>query len=501
MDVHSAVLRLKQGLAGRDRELVNSAARDLITAKAALGAQWQPIATALAANGEWNLALAAADRLAEDTGDRLGTGQAKANLLYEAGRLEEALAKLDALSAEGLGPSGPQERLSVLNLQASIALLLGRTDECRGFLAEALELDSRSGQAWFSFSELADFRGRDAESRGLLEQAFEAGASIRGEATKLAHAAGRMRHQLGDFAGAFAAYQAGAELFRSEPGSAARPQPNLAANSVAFPADLIDRIGSRITVPHDRVIFVSGLPRSGTTLVEQILVSHPEVAHGEELGFIRIIAHEIGGIDAPNVTRWLDGGGDPNRLVELYLHLADERLGLQGRFVDKTIEAGNYMGLLLALFPNAPVLWMQREPVDNGWSAFRTMFARGAAWSWDLEHIGQRLAQEQRMVDHWSRTAGNRITFIDYEALVRDPEPHIRSIAEAARLPLDERMFRPQDTARTVATASLSQVREPINLKGLRVAEPYRQWLGPMIDAFQAHSATGRAEGSGDGPL
>ncbi len=494
MDVHSAVLRLKQGLAGRNRELVNSASRDLISANARLGAQWHPVATALANNGEWKLALAAADRLAADTNDRVMAGYAKANLLYEAGRLEDALAQL---LAQGFGPAGTEQRLSVLNLQASIALLLGRSDESRADLAQALELDPRSGQAWFSFSELADFRGRDAGSRDLLEQAFASGASILGEATKLAHAAARMRHQLGDFAGAFAAYEVGAELFRTEPGSAARPQPNLAAKSVAFPAELIERVRSQITVPHGRVIFVSGLPRSGTTLVEQILVSHPQVTHGEELGFFRVIAHDIGGIDAANLNRWLDAGGDPNRLVELYLHLADQRFGPQGRFVDKTIEAGNYMGLLLALFPQAPVFWMLRDPLDNGWSAFRTMFARGAAWSWDLQHIGQRLAQEQRMVEHWEGAAADRITFVDYEALVRDPESQIRSIAEAAGLSLDEQMLRPHATQRAVATASVSQVREPINLKGLGVARPYRQWLQPMVDAYTAHSAAARTSSEG----
>ncbi len=497
MDVHSAVQRLKQGLAGRDRELVNSASRDLIDAEAALGAQWQGVATALANNGEWALALTAADRFAADTNDTRTAGYAKANLLYQAGRLEDALVQLDALSAQGFGPAGRDQRLSVLNLQASIALLLGRTDESRAHLDDALELEPRSGQAWFTFSELADFRERDAGARDALEQAFAAGAAIRGEATKLAHAAARMRHQLGDFAGAFAAYDQGAELFRSESGSVARPQPNLAAKSVSFPAELIERVRSRITVPHDRVIFVSGLPRSGTTLVEQILVSHPDVTHGEELGFFQIIAHDIGGIDAANLTRWLDGGGDPNRLVELYLHLADERFGPNGRFVDKTIEVGNYMGLLLALFPNSPKFWMLRDPLDNGWSAFRTMFARGAAWSWDLAHIGQRLAQEQRMVDHWSSAEPERITFVDYEALVRDPEPHIRDIAQAAGVELDERMLRPQDTERAVATASVSQVREPINLKGLGVAQPYRQWLQPMVDAYAAHSAAARTSSDG----
>lgn len=498
MDVQSAVQRLKQALSERNREDVNRASRDLIELKAPLGSQWQAVARALVTNGEWRLALGAAERLTADSGDSLPSLRAKANLLYEAGRFHEALDELAAMSMHGDRSATAQERLFDLNLCASIALLLGRSEESRACTEKALALDPQSGQAWFTFSELADFGGRDADSCDALEEAYAKGASIRADATKLAHAAGKMRHQLGDFANAFAAYQDGADLFRTAPRSLARPQPNLAERSVAFPLELIERVRGRISVPHDRVIFVTGLPRSGTTLVEQILVSHPDVTHGEELGLVRTLAEDIGGIDAASFTRWLDSGGDPNRLVELYLHLAAERLGPGGRFVDKTIEAGSYIGLLLALFPDAPIFWLRRDPIDNGWSAFRTMFASGAPWSWDLAHIGQRLAQEERMVAHWSRSAGERIAFIDYEALVRDPEPHIRTIAAAARLRPDERIFRPQDTQRAVATASVTQVREPINLKGLGVAAPYRQWLGPMIDAFENYSAAWRASSDVD---
>lgn len=494
MDVRSTLIRLKRGLETRDRKLINSASRELIEGKAPLGKQWHAISTALAHSREWGLALAAGDRFVADVGGR-GAAYAKANLLYAAGRIEQAFDLLETLPVEA--QADPRERVSELNMRASLGLLLGRREDSRQWLAQALELDPRSGQAWFTFAEIADFRGRDAEAREALESAFGAGASLPTEAAKLAHAAARMRHQLGDYQGAFAAYAKGAELFRGQPGSDSRPQSNLAARSVAFPAELIEEVQRRITVDHSSVIFVSGLPRSGTTLVEQILVSHPDVTHGEELDLIQIVAQEIGGIDAGEFRRWLDSGGDPNELVELYLHLADERFGAHGRFVDKTIEAGKYMGLLLALFPNAPVFWMLRDPLDNGWSAFRTMFASGAPWSWDLEHIGQRLAQEERMVDHWSRAAADRITFVDYEALVRDPEPHIRNIAAAAGLSLDERMLRPQDTERAVATASVSQVREPINLKGIGVAKPYRQWLHPMVDAYKAHSAAWRASSSG----
>lgn len=483
--IERAVLDLKQGLATRNRALVNSAARLLIAADARLGEQWQPVANALANNGEITLALGALERFRVQTNAQSIAGYAKVNLLYRAGRLHESLAELDRLAAAGRGPANDEQRLSNLNFRASIALLLDWREEARTCLMEALERDPRSGQAWLTLSEIADFRGADAGLRERLEAAFELGASIPQEGFRLAHAAARMREQVGDHAGAFAAYQAGADLFRASSKSGTGSQPDLAAQSTDFPLELIERVGRRITVPHDRVIFVSGLPRSGTTLVEQILVSHSDVAHGEELSFFRILAQDVGGIDAASFSRWLDGGGDPNALVELYLHLATERFGPDGRFVDKTVEAGNYMGLLLALFPKAPVFWMRRDPLDNGWSAFRTAFAVGAGWSWDLQDIGKRLAQEERMIAHWSAAAGDRISFIDYEELVRRPEAVVPRIAGAAGLSFEEAMLRPHETRRKVTTASVSQVRQPINLKGLGVADPYSPWLRPMIDAYE----------------
>lgn len=483
--VSAALRRFRGALDQRNRDLVNRTAADLIALRAPLAMQWQSVAAALKWNGEITLALAAIDRMADDLRGHWAAQLARANLLYASGKMQDALAALDSLPAAGYAPSSNADRVSHLSLRASILLLMGDRDAARNCLERAIGLDPRAGQVWLTFTEVADFRGADAGYARQLEQAWSNGARVPAEAAKLAHAVGRMRHQLRDYQGAFEAFARGAQLFEPSPGDRDAQVSDRVERVTSWDRELIDRVAGMITVPHDRVLFVSGLPRSGTTLVEQILVSHPAVETGEEYGFFRIVAQDPGGVDAASFTRWLDRGGDPNKLVELYFHLADERIGPGTRFVDKTVEAGNYMGLLLALFPKAPIFWLRRDPIDNGWSAFRTYFARGAQWSWDLADIGTRLAQEDEMTAFWSRIAGDRITFVDYEGLVRDPEPNIRRIAEAARLDPVAQMFKPHETKRTVATASVSQVREPINLKGLGVAEPYREWLGPMISAYE----------------
>ena len=489
-DVVGALGRFKQGLEKRDRSVVNGAAHELIELRAPLGAQWQAVANALQHNGEWNLAIAAIEQMvAQRSGDAVSR-YARANVLYQGGRLREALAELDALEAEGQGPTTASHKVSILNSHASCNLQLGRTKLAHAELIEALRIDPRSGQSWLSFTEVANFRKQDGHMVPLLERTYSEGPSEASEGMKLAHAMGRMRHDRGDHSGAFEAFAHGAELFCAQ-GAApvTKAKFDLTRQCTSFTPKLIKRVAERIHVNHDRVIFVSGLPRSGTTLVEQILASHSTVEHGEEVGLMRHVAQEVGGLEAANLETWLDAGGDPNSLVELYLHLAEERFGPTGKFIDKTVEAGNYMGLLLALFPKAPIFWLHRDPIDNGWSAFRATFARGAAWSWRLEDVGSRLAQEEQMIDYWYKMAGDRIAFVDYEKLVTEPSAQIPRIAAAAGLTLEEQMLRPHETKRTVATASVSQVREPINLKGIGVAEPYRRWLGPMIKAYERDAA------------
>ena len=483
----AALELLRIGLAKRRRSDVNEASRQLLSLKPRLGIQWQSIATALAWNGETSLAIAAIEEMQSNLGFDETSAYVKANLLYRSGRLLEALEPIEDLVRAGRGPKTDIHRLSYQNFLGSIYLLLGRVKEARSAIDEAIALDPRSGQAWLSLSEIADFNGSDAGLVDQLEDAYAQGATIASEGMKLAHAAGRMRHQRGQYERAFEAFAQGAAFMISDPQvRAEREKFSVSALSLSFDAELIARIASKVNIPHDRVIFVTGLPRSGTTLVEQIIASHSMVTHGDELGFFRIIGHEVGGLDARSFETWLDRGGDPNDLVRLYLHLASERYGSEGRFIDKTVELGNFMGVILALFPKAPVFWMRREPIDNGWSAYRTAFARGASWSWDLDEIGRRLAQEDEMVAYWSKEAPGQIHFVDYQSLVRESPAHIPKIAEHAKLRFEVQMLTPHQTERTVTTASVTQVREPINLKGLGVADPYRRFLGPMIEAYEA---------------
>ncbi|GAA4007647.1 hypothetical protein GCM10022280_00190 [Sphingomonas swuensis] len=481
-EVTAALDRLKRGLTTQQRVDVNEGARGLLAARAPLGPQWQALATALVRNGEITLALEAMDRFVEAAAGSAPARFARAVMLAQTGRLDRAAAEIAAL------PADVPHAASNAFLRGSLALNRGFPAEARPFLERAVAKRPGAGQAWLALTEIADFRAEPGLAE-RLEHAWAQPAGTPADRAALGYALGRARHQRKNHAGAFAAFAEGAGLARAQAGGRVSAWRAPAQTALAFPPSLIAEVNARIDEDHRRVIFVTGLPRSGSTLVQQILTRHPAVSGGgEELGLFRILAQEVGGTDAPALRRWLDAGNDPNSLVRLYLHLASERLGPDGRFVDKTLEAGSYLGLLLALFPRAPIFWCRREPIDNGWSAFRTYFARGVEWSLDLAETGRRVAADAQALDHWTKAAPRRFMTVDNADLVADPEPMIRAISAGADLDFDAAMLRPEEGGADVTTASTAQVRRPINAAGIGAAEPYRPWLGPMIESHATAS-------------
>jgi len=243
-------------------------------------------------------------------------------------------------------------------------------------------------------------------------------------------------------------------------------------------------------LPTARPIIVTGLPRSGTTLVEQILTSHSQVADGAEIGLMAQVAVAAGGTSGTAVGAYLKAGGQVERLAGLFLHLLEERFGPGGRVIDKTVDNSRFLGLIAAILPEAPLIWMRRDPLDAAWSCFRTFFIHGVGWSCDLADIAEHFALEDRLVDFWQERLGDRLLVVPYPALVEAPENWTRRILAHCNLPEEEQVHRFHETERVVATASALQVRRPINRSGIGVAKPYREHLQPFVDAYRAAGGT-----------
>lgn len=211
--------------------------------------------------------------------------------------------------------------------------------------------------------------------------------------------------------------------------------------------------------PPDRAIFVTGLPRSGTTLVESILAAHPEVTAGGEMPFLsRALAPAFEGLRA--------GAPDPSRFAEagrLYLAAARRRAGTSGIVADKAISTFSRMGHAAAALPGARFVVLRRDPRDTGLSLWRNMFPEGLhRYAYDQVQMARYIRLHEALVAFWEARLPGRVHVLDYEALTGDPEAETRRLIDFCGLEWHPACLAPETVERTVATLSFAQVRRPI---------------------------------------
>lgn len=475
----TALAMLQSALERRDRDGVNRACRSLIAARAPLGGQWRSIAMVLLENGEVDDARRAIELLLAATGNSPLARYVQAEVLARAGAAAEAHAIMQALPATIPDPLGHAYMLGTL------ATNLGDFDAAREHLRRAVGIAPQSGHAWLALAGVGTVDAADGDRMLALRDRFAAAPPA--ESGAFHYALGKFLNERGDVDAAFASFVTGAaaEVTLREP----RTDQDRAAIRTALRTWQPSPSPSPAATAQDRAIFVTGLPRSGTTLVEQILAAHTAVDGGEELDILRHLASDAGGIDTAAMHRALAAGRAP-ALVGLYDHLLGQRYPGQGRVVDKTLLIGRLMGVVATLMPDAPVVWLRRNPLDSAWSIFRTYFRHRMGWTFDLREIAEEMRLEDELFAHWTAARPDQILAVDYEALVSDPTAIIPRIVAHCGLQLQPAQLAPHETTRTVTTASVAQVRQPINTTAIGAAESYRRHLQPFIDAYRAAGGT-----------
>ena len=478
-DVADAAAALKSALARRDRAETNRVVALLLDGGAPLGAQWGELSRLMQISGEYALAHRAIDAYVAASSDKARALYAKVVLLTQSGRLEEAHDLLKTL------PADVPDRAGHAYVLGNTAMTLGRVEDASDHLATALAHRPGWGPAWLSLATAVNLAESPFGAQLLAEQPV---AERQGPAdlARYHFAVGKLHADRKDPDATFAAFARGAELLRTEtPYSRAGDEANAREAMTGYPAEFIERLNGQVGIDTSRPIFVTGLPRSGTTLVEQILASHSAVADGGELNIVQHVAVAAGGVSGTAIETYLAGGGTMDTLADLYLHLLAERMGPTGRIVDKTIDASRCLGLIACALPDAPLIWMRRDPIDCAWSCFRTFFIHGVAWSYDLADIARHFMLEDTLLAFWKERLGDRLLVVPYAELVEDPEAWTRRLLDHCGLADEAGAYTPHLTARRVATASALQVRRPINRDGLNVADPYRAHLQPFIDAYR----------------
>ena len=243
-------------------------------------------------------------------------------------------------------------------------------------------------------------------------------------------------------------------------------------------------------------IFIIGLPRAGSTLLEQIIASHSAVDGTQELGNILSLAHKLRGrdrsIERSNYPKILNDltGEQLTKFGEKFIE--ETRIHRKGApyFIDKMPNNFRHIGLIKLILPNAKIIDARRHPMACCFSGFKQHFAEGQEFTYGLEQIGKYYRDYVGLMDHWDRVLPGAVLRVQYEDVVADTETQIRRVLEYLGLPFEEACLEFHKSKRSVRTASSEQVRQPIFKSGLEQWRNYEPWLDPLKEALGADILT-----------
>ena len=364
----------------------------------------------------------------------------------------------------------------------------GRQSEGVAAYAKSIELAPHFGEAYWSLANMKTYRFDDAAVAAMQAQLARAELSDE-DRFHLNYTLGKVFEDRADYARSFAHYQEGAQLRGRALAYKAEATSEFTRQHMEFfrREFLAARAGQGASDPDP--IFIVGLPRAGSTLLEQILSSHSAVEGTMELPDIAMIAKALGGgkIRGSAYPAAL-AGMNSDRLRELgaeYLSRTRvQRKTSKPYFIDKMPNNFQHLGLIHLMLPNAKIIDARRHPLGNCFSAFKQHFARGQAFSYDLTDLGRYYADYVSLMAHYDRVLPGRVHRVFYEQMVADPEAEIRRLLAYCGLPFDPACMAFHETKRAVRTASSEQVRQPLYTDAVDHWRNYEPWLGPLKSAL-----------------
>lgn len=443
------------------------------------GERWRSTAKLAAHIGEIELAIAAAQRVARTA------PLSPERLLYYWGELATYGRTQIALDEIARLPDGAQGHPGILHFLGTIAGQRGDFAGAEDCYRRALAVSPMMPQTWFALAMIKRFTAGDPDLAAMETHraAFTAAADPE-LAARFLYGLAKAYYDIGEYDRAFALYDEGAEKRRRvESFDAAALTVQVDRIIETFTPEAL-RWLTPSTAGESRALFVNGLPRSGTTLVEQILVSHSRVTEGGEVNALQPALIPTGDYTLAGARRYQTRvTAEPwGALADDYHRILGMWFGGDGLIVDKTLTQSRLIGLLLHMLPTAPIIWMRRDPEDTALSSFRSYFTTGVPWSWSFADIGHFYREEDRLFEHWTRNFGDRILTVEYEALVRAPEQEIPRILARCGLAEEPQVYQPHTAKRDVRTASVQQVRAPISADRIGSAGAIK----PYMDAFRA---------------
>ena len=366
---------------------------------------------------------------------------------------------------------------------------VGRLDESIEAYRKCTRLSPEVGEAYWSLANLKTFRFSDDDIETMREQVTAEGGDANDQ-SHLAFALGKALEDGGQYDESFKFYRRGNAIRRIEHPHDAKINVLESVRQVRTldPGFFEQRKdwGCQAADP----IFIVGLPRAGSTLLEQILASHSQVEGTSELPDIITISRQLGAKSRANPA-----GKYPETLAEIsadqicelgenYLETTRIQRSNSPFFIDKMPNNFRHIGLIHLILPNSKIIDARRHPMGGCFSGFKQLFAKGQTFTYGLEDIGRYYRDYVKLMDHWDAVLPGRVHRVQYEEMVTDTDQQIRALLEYCQLDFEPQCLRFYETSRAVRTPSSEQVRKPIYKEGLEQWRHFESHLGPLKDAL-----------------
>ena len=366
---------------------------------------------------------------------------------------------------------------------------LGKTDQAISSYQNAYKIKPDHGEAFFSLSNLKTYSFTSDELNSMRDQAKRVDLSLRDKAY-FHFALAQGCEAIGEFDEAFFHLQQGNKIKNDQSKySIERMDVELQAQIDVCDETFFQNLGDGGYSTKDP-IFILGLPRAGSTLIEQILASHSMIDGTLELPNILSIAQSLRGDDIygklGNYPKSMSSLTQKQRedfgkqfIEDTRMHRKDAPM-----FTDKMPNNFRHIGLIHLIMPNAKIIDARRYPLDCCFSMFKQLFAQGQEFSYGLAEAGSYYKSYVKLMDHWDRVLPNKILRVNNEDVIEDLDGQVKRMLDFLDLPFEEECISFHETDRSVRTASSEQVRQPINKKGMGRWKPYAKNLKPFLESI-----------------
>lgn len=401
----------------------------------------------------------------------------------QSGDYEQAIAEFDQVLRKA--PGDP----FTLTSKGHALKTTGSFEPAVDAYTEAVRNHPGHGEAYYSLANLKTYRFSDDQVEQMALQVDNANLSHM-DRVYLFFALGKAFEDRGDYQRSFEHYAEGNRLKKAQSRyTAEQITEELEAQMDICTSALFEQQGGKGCDAPDP-IFIVGLPRAGSTLLEQILASHSQVDGTLELPNILSMAHELrrgkqisAVSEYPGILRELSAE-QLRALGERFIR--DTQIHRQGapRFIDKMPNNFRHIGLIKLILPNARIIDARREPMACCFSGFKQLFAEGQEFSYSLSDIGRYYHDYMRLMAHWHETLPGQVLTVKHESVVENLEAEVRRILAYLDLPFEPQCLKFYETDRAIRTPSSEQVRQPIFSDALEQWKNYEPWLGPLKEAL-----------------